>query len=317
MRDGWLALKKLTFLCLCVLIFLFFCEAITRLAVGQWIIYDVEMLKYSLELKDFSGPTPPGFTHKKNVTTNLMDVKVETNKFGHRSLGATSAQSADVVVMGDSFTFGWGVPVEKTFYGKIAKAMEVPVDNFGHCNYNLEQSVAYYVRQTKKNSPKTAALFYFLNDSEPTPEIVPPALHHHSLFVGLLWSRWNKISAEPGSFVAAYKTLYQEPSEGWENTKKQFLRLKQVTGQSETRLVVFLLPALHQLRPYPFQQEHAIVSQFLMENGIEHHDFQSVFSGEQDPSKYWVAIDDPHPNELAHEKIASKAIPIIKSSVNE
>lgn len=304
-------------MCLGILIFLSFCEIITRLAVSHWIIYDVEMLKYSLELKDFSSPSPPGFTHRKNVSTTLMGVNVETDSFGHRSLKPSGAKKSDVIVMGDSFTFGWGVPVKKTFYGKIAKAMPVPVDNFGHCNYNLEQSVAYYLSRTRENSPKTTALFYFLNDSEPTPDIVPPAIHHHSLFVGLLWSRWNKISAKQGSFIAAYKDLYREQSEGWKNTKKQFLRLKQATGQSGTRLVVFLLPALHQLEPYPFPREHVIVSQFLAENGIEHHDLQSVFSGEQDPSKYWVALDDPHPNELAHERIASEAIPIIKSNQNE
>lgn len=84
-------------------------------------------------------------------------------------------------------------------------------------------------------------------------------------------------------------------------------------------LQVVMLPELHNLVNYPFSAEYAKVTSFLHENGIPVIDLTDSFAGYEEPVDLWVALDDAHPNALAHKMIAEYSRSFLEQgkSVNE
>ena len=81
--------------------------------------------------------------------------------------------------------------------------------------------------------------------------------------------------------------------------------------QEDIELHVVLLPELHDPQNYPFAAEHAKLTDFLEQNGISHLDLAPAFEDVADPFSLWVALDDAHPNALAHRRIAEAALPLL------
>jgi len=110
--------------------------------------------------------------------------------------------------------------------------------------------------------------------------------------------------------------LYKDNQAGWINTKKAFLQLRDICKANNIELQVILLPELHNLKQYPFKKEYALVAKFLEDNKIEYLDLTSAFEGYENPMELWVAVDDAHPNKLAHRMIADYSFGFISNIKN-
>jgi hypothetical protein len=76
------------------------------------------------------------------------------------------------------------------------------------------------------------------------------------------------------------------------------------------------LPELHNLVDYPFGAEYAKVSGFLRENSIPVIDLTDDFAGYENPETLWVALDDAHPNALAHKMIAEYSLKFLEQGAD-
>ena len=162
-------------------------------------------------------------------------------------------------------------------------------------------------------------MFYFINDAEVTPVRSKWAWVSKLRSVTFIWSRVRGLLTRSDSgqtFESFYSALYEDDQPGFIAVKESFLQLQGITEERGIELQVIMLPELHNLVEYPFSAEYGKVSSALGEMGIHHIDLTDSFSTyEEDPTSLWVAMDDAHPNALAHRMIAEYSREFIEKGV--
>ncbi len=276
-------------------------------------VYDVEMTRYSNEAK-VTSDADLVHEHRPLAAARFMDVDVSINSDGlrDREYSTSSTGAYRMIFLGDSLTFGWGVPREDTFEYLLEERLNqqgrAEILNFGIGNYNTAQEVALFVKKGLKYNPDKVVAFYFVNDAEPTPQQSTWAFLGYSRLVTLYWSRVNILLSkfsEDRTFLDQYGNLYRDDQPGWEATKAAFRTLKDLCASRDIALQVVLLPELHDLKNPPFLKEYAMVEGFLKDEAIPVLDLTPYFSSvEDEPENLWVAPDDAHPNQKAHRLIA-------------
>ena len=296
------------------------CELVVRSILVTRLVYDVEMTRYALEAKIPSSNARIGHVHRPGAQLTLMGVPVRINADGLRDREHQVARSAGterIAFLGDSITFGWGVREEETFKAllekELARSRPTEIINFGTGNYNTEQEVHQFLERGLRYRPDKVVVFYFINDTEPTPEKSPLSFLGHSRLITLYWSALRHWFASPSGYRAYYSGLYQNKNPGLARARAAFLLLKEICRETHITLQVVMLPDLHQPADDPFKKEHALMMDFFHENRIEAMDLTPFFAGITDPRSLWVAPDDTHPNARAHDLIARVSLDFIRS----
>ena len=310
-------------LCAVLVSFLVFAvagEIAVRIYTRTHILYDMEMSRYARDLKLASSDPRIAHVHKPNASARLMGVDVRTNSDGLRDREYPVERNGNyrVIFLGDSQTLGWGVRQEESFESlmeeEINKRAPTEIINFGIGNYNAEQETYLFIEKGLKYRPDQVAVFYTVNDPEPTPQVRHWSLLEESELLSFYWSRVRGLMfhfAAAENYRDYYASLYRPDQPGWETWKKSIVLLKQICQDRGIKLQVVMLPEPHQLRDYPFEKEYAAVSDFLRANGIEHLDLTPFFKDEAEPARLWVAPDDGHPNAVGHRLIAQYAFDFI------
>ena len=114
-----------------------------------------------------------GWAHKPGYTGRFksfgFDVAIRTNSFGFRgpelSLEKPMARQR-VVVLGDSFTWGFGVQEDDTFIRQLDRALgsEIGFINLGVSGYSTDQELLLYQRHGRNYEPDVVALVVASND---------------------------------------------------------------------------------------------------------------------------------------------------------
>lgn len=295
-------------------------EALARVYLAFRTVYDVEMTRYSNEVK-IASDARTVHEHRPLSAARLMDVDVSINSDGlrDREYPIESSGAYRMIFLGDSLTFGLGVRREETFEYLLEERLNqegrVEILNFGIGNYNTAQQVALFARKGLKYAPDKVVVFYFINDAEPTPQPSRWGLLGHSRLVTLYWSRVNIVLGrfmEGQSFLRQYRDLYREDQPGWAAVRASFRSLQELCARNGIDLQVVLLPELHDLKSRPFRNEYAMVEDVLGGERIPSLDLTPSFSRlDEDPLRLWVALDDAHPNATAHRLIADFTEPFI------
>jgi hypothetical protein len=103
-----------------------FLEVAVRLVVDDGMQFDLEMWKYARDVKVVSENPTIGHEHGANRKAALMGVDVETSAQGLRDRAFSPEPKPGVpriLMIGDSLTFGWGVPYEATFSKRIERLL--------------------------------------------------------------------------------------------------------------------------------------------------------------------------------------------------
>ena len=310
MRDF---LKGIAAAFVSLIIFLVMLEISLQIYTRLFIYYDVEMSRYAVDIKQKSDDPKIGHVHTPNSRAHLMgvDVAINSDSFRDEEYAAERSEKYRIAVLGDSLTFGWGVEKNDTFEvlleGMLSESRPTEMINFGHGNYNTEQQVNLFKEKGLKYNPDKVVVFYFINDAEVTPVRSNWLWVAKLRSVTFLWSRIRGLLTRSDSgqtFESFYSALYEDGQPGFLVVKEAFIELHGITEERGIELQVILLPELHNLVDYPFSAEYAKVGAFLQENGIDYIDLTDSFRGYEDTTELWVAMDDAHPNALAHRMIA-------------
>jgi len=313
-------LKNLLAILIILIVLFAICEGLIRVYLGYNTVYDIEMTRYAMNVKEDSDNPRIGHVHKPGSEMELMDVNVSINSDGLRD-GEYLVEKGDayrIIFLGDSLTFGWGVEQEDTFgyilEEEIGKNAPTEIINFGTGNYNTEQEVNLFFEKGVKYNPDKVVLFYFINDAEVTPAKSGLWFLGHSHLISFYWSRINSLMNNlfpSKSFKDYYSALYMDDQEGWINSKNALLELRDYCRENGIALQVVLLPELHDTDNVIFGEVYDKISLFLAESGIEYMSLAKLFSDHGDQIELWVSYDDAHPNKLAHGTIAESLVEFI------
>jgi len=290
-------------------------ELMVRLAIDDGMQFDLEMWKYARDIKRVAAVPLIGHDHRPNSRAHLMGVEVSINSRGLRDREIPYERKPGtlrVLMLGDSFTMGWGVPVEETWSKRIERlyaqrGISAEVINAGVGNYNTVMEVSWFFEEGVKYRPDIIVLNATFNDAEP----VPPH-GEHGLLLGrceacaLLSGRADTLLRDVGlrpDWKAYYLGLYDDDSRGWSDARNAIGRLADYARANNVALLVASLPELHELSPYPLQSITAKVEQAARQAAAEFIDMLSALRT-QPPRALWVAPTDPHPNARANALIA-------------
>ncbi len=131
-----------------------------------------EVTRYVLDLEADDALV---YKHRADLDTVYQGVPFRTNGLGlrDRPVPEPSPDLLRVLVLGDSVTLGWGVPVEATFARQLEPALEARVGrrvhsiNAGVSGYNTQQELAFLKRHVVSMAPDLVVLVYVENDVEP------------------------------------------------------------------------------------------------------------------------------------------------------
>lgn len=309
--------RKVVLLFASLILTLFAAEIVFRIYFRFFPNYDMEMWRYALNLKT-GVDDDRSHIHIPNAHSTLMGVPVRINSKGFRD-DEYAYKKPDgvyrILVVGDSFTLGWGVLLEETFPKALerrlqemnkagAKYSQIEVLNTGIGNYNTLQELAFLRVEGLKYAPDEILLAYYLNDAEDTQEEKGFFPVKRSAICAFLVSLKNKILAVYDT-SRRYDNYYRNLYEGKRWVKHQKI-LKDFIGEIKKhniKLSVLLLPEFHDFKEYPFKTIHRKVAGFFEGYGYPVIDALECFHG-KDANQFWAADDDPHPNAAAHGMIA-------------
>ena len=287
-----------------------------RLISKYWLtVYDVEMWRYARQIKTLS--TYPGVVEEQrpNASAFLMGAKVRTEEHGFRLPDPeTQARRRPgnrlAVALGDSLTFGWGVPEGQTFPDQLerllsarcpaagGRAVTVANAGIGNCNTSMEVQ-RYKLRIRPYMHPDWVILGFSFNDAEPdaVPDTNP--LYWHSALLSLAAARMQK-QTDPklANYNAYYVGLFQEGKAGWDRTKAAMRELGALLRADHVAATLFLMPERHDPHDPGIAEAFSRVAAVGREAGFEVIDPAPDFppgSGE----RYWVSHEDAHPNAAA------------------
>ncbi|MBM3647603.1 MAG: SGNH/GDSL hydrolase family protein [Alphaproteobacteria bacterium] len=285
-------------------------EGLTRLIVDNGMIYELEMWKYAREVKVRDARAELGHRHRAGAEAQLMGVAVRTNSLGLRGpeIGEKAGPGvARIAFVGDSITLGWGVAEKDTFAHQVvddlAKAgRKVDGFNLGVGNYNTLQELTLLRDVGAALKPDIIVLSYFINDAEPIPRYADSGwLTEHSAAWVVLRYRLDSLLRQFGEapdWKRYYRMLYEPQAAGWLQTKQALGGFASTARALGAKLVVFNIPELRELKPYPFTDVTAKVRTVIEKDGVPFVDLLPTVE-KLAPESLWVTVPDPHPNARA------------------
>ena len=283
----------------------------------------MEMWKYAIQLKRPVANPDLSFGHVPNRHAFLMGVDVEINSQGLRDNDHSLAKPPGtyrIMMLGDSTTFGWGVPLKNTAVkilerklndGRIAGHKKFEVINAGVGNYDTVQEVTYYETQGRAYRPDLVVLVFFINDPEPVPMEKNGVLINRSYLVAYAVNRFEGVLRRAGlrpSWKEYYASLYTDNNPGFLACISALTNLASVTRSDGSTLLVALLPELHRINDdsYPFKAEHQKIKEVLARERVAVIDLIDGLKDHGPESTLWVTPLDDHPNAKANEVIAAQ-----------
>jgi lysophospholipase L1-like esterase len=254
------------------------------------------------------------YRHKPSSEQRYGDILVNYNERGlrDRAILPKTKDEFRILALGDSVTFGWGVPQEQIFTSTLEQLLQsnlgrnVRVINSGVGGYNTVQEIAYFKKEGVAFDPNLVILTYVENDIEETPQlrtqvsvpdpslpdIVMTKVHklwlyrlaHHVYYYG-----WQHVQERPLSPSQA--------GQGWSNSMAALDELVSMCEAHNIALIVFY----YRLKPDADNPLFQDVLRHAKKFPVK--DIGEWFAG-QDTSSLLISKVDSHPNARAHRLMA-------------
>jgi lysophospholipase L1-like esterase len=290
-------------------------EAYVSYAVDDGMQFDLEMWRYARAIKRQSANPAIGHEHTPNTRAHLMgaDVTISSQGLRDREFPMTPPPGRTrILMLGDSLTFGWGVPAERTHSKRLEQMLwqaghDVEVINTGVGNYNTEMEVAYFLERGASFEPHYVVLNYFINDAEPTPRDRSNVLSRNSRAFVYFASRVDAALrlASVGQRTD-WKTYYASLYEGGEGIGRVAAAVERLTvycRERGIRLLIANQPELRVPADYPFAHVDAMIERIAAANRLRYIPLLPEVR-DLEPQSLWVTRPDPHPSATAHEAFA-------------
>jgi GDSL-like Lipase/Acylhydrolase family len=308
----WVMLVAATLVCAALLV-----EGATRFFIDDGMQYDLEMWKYARDLKEASANPLIGHVHRPNKSERLMGVDVTTNSHRLRDREIPyerNGTSLRILMLGDSFTEGWGVRFDETFPKQIERlyadrGVRAEVINAGVGNYNTVMEVASFFEDGYKYKPDIVVLNFIPNDAEPIPpHPIKNWLTRTCYSCVYIFGRVDMLLRQTGfrsGWREYYLNLYGDGNaSGWNKARSAIAQLADYCKSHHIKILISHIPELHELANYPLSSITKLLQQTAIQNGADFVDLLPDLRT-ANPRELWVSPGDAHPNGRANKLIAN------------
>jgi lysophospholipase L1-like esterase len=294
-----------------------------RVIFARSLDFSMEMWKYAVQLKRPVANPQLSFAHAPNRSAFLMGVPVSINSQGLRDREFSLEKPPGVyrvLMLGDSTTFGWGVRLEDTAAKQLEKKLnehlppgynKAEVINAGVGNYDTVQEVTYYETIGWKYNPDLVVLVFFINDPEPVPVEKKGFLIDRSYLIAFATNRIDGLMRHAGvrpDWKTYYASLYDDDRPAFQACKKAIVSLAESTRSHGGKLLVAILPELHQINgdTYPFKSAHQKIRDVAASENVQVVELIDGLKDHGPEETLWVTPLDDHPNAKANGLISDQ-----------
>ena len=286
-------------------------ELSIRLAYENISNYNMEMWRYSKELKIPTDNDKLPFVHLPNKSAFLYGAQVTTNSHGFRineSALDTLLFNDKILFLGDSFTLGWGVDSDSTFPQLIQKWFNnnnimVESINAGCGNYNTIMEVELFKKIGVKLKPTVVVLGYYINDIEETPHQLSSFRYYlmtNFYIYGFLFDKYVKIKSKyDKNFINNYYMNHYSDLTKKNNNFNAIVELSNLCKENGIELLIVNIPDLRRLVDYPYIFANNYIKETVQDLNLELLDLYEIIKSYH-PETLWVNQDDPHANSWAN-----------------
>jgi len=275
-------------------------------------------------------PAPQVFELKPNATGTFPGGVDATRTFAYRTnaqglrdrnRAAKAPGARRLLVMGDSYTFGYAVAEEEAYPQVTERLLNerghpgFEVVNAGIPDYNSRQERQLLSRLMPIYQPDAVVLSYVINDAEPSTALPTPPdetyRHAHSWFLAELAEISNRhlfkrrvLDTHKDTVSGAYLDGFAEDSPKWRDSKQAIREMRDLCAAARIPLVILILPDFTQDFDdrYGFRKIHDAVASWGRELDVPVFDLLTTFRG-SDHQGLLVPWDG-HPNAEGHRRIA-------------
>ena len=220
-----------------------------------------------------------------------------------------------VIAIGDSFTFGIGVPLEATWSQVVERGLTaawhapVQVVNAGFAaGFMPSYYTDWLLDAGLRLDPELVVVGVCLNDLGEIPMLAYGFDEPPSGSMLLDWVRrrmarraveqgLERMRTDPKAKRFDFKRVIDRDPRTWEGTQRALRATRDGLAAHGVGLVVAVFPMLSQLASdYPYQSLHDMLVAFCQAEGIEVVDLGPRFRGQQDTA-LWAHPTDQHPND--------------------
>lgn len=261
------------------------------------------------------------FRHAPGIRRVYQGVEVATNELGlrDRPIERKAAGELRILALGDSVTFGWGVPVEETFAKKLEGTLRsrlgraVTTVNSGVGGYNTTQEYAFLRAHVGTIDPDIVVLLYVSNDIE---RAIPPfdpwsrrslkgksAPEALNLILGRSWLYRLGLFAFQG-FRAGSGQRFNKGSRGVRESMAALSGIAALCRENSATFVTFV----YRPKGEPSGgSSDALLSEIARVGQLEHFPVVDVapWWGKVDMRSVTNSVFDSHPNARGHEILAA------------
>lgn len=267
-----------------------------------------------------------GFEFVPGWSGTMGSTVVSINSLGLRDEEVTperATQELRIMALGDSMTFGAGVPLEESYPKQMERLLHgrggipVRIINAGIGGYNTRQEVIRFQRLAPKLQPHVVMVGFVLNDIEEYLLDIRGQLTQMALPPGPLgWMLWFRYYTYVGRFLTEpmKQLVYMagvwdfddenaRVNEQWKNSRElvrrsqaELLSLKQRTEPNGIRMVVLLFPNKQQVLCQTcttFKPQEEMAS-FCVTNGIPVLDMMAQLRAGDDRAKLFFHPEPEH-----------------------
>jgi lysophospholipase L1-like esterase len=316
-------LQNTLLLTVAILLGCVFLEVALRVIFYHSTDFSMEMWKYAVKLKRPVTNPDLSFSHAPNRSAFLMGVPVSINSEGLRDREFSLEKPSGVyrvMMLGDSTTFGWGVKQEDTAAKFLERKLngDLPagynraeVMNTGVGNYDTVQEVTYYETIGWKFHPDLVVLVFFINDPEPVPIEKKGFLIDSSYLIAFATNRFDGLLRHAGArpdWKTYYASLYGDDRPGFQACKNALISLANSTRSHDAKLLVAILPELHQINgdTYPFKAAHQKIEAVMAGQNVPVVELIDGLKDRGPEETLWVTVLDDHPNAKANDLISDE-----------
>jgi hypothetical protein len=238
-----------------LLIALVLLEVVARIFDPFGISYYPETAAY---LNTMVREEPIGYRNQPNFSGRFWGVDVAINSLGMRDREITAPPSANefrILIMGDSFPFGIGQPLEHSIPRQLEGQLNRSYGgrpffrtlNMGVISYNTEQELIQLKTVGMKLQPNLVILFYSINDIQPKMWVVDRRrrlanLLQHSYAASLLLVLYQEVHVKfTGRDDRIHVDVYrnEHPDSRWSIVESSIVEMYQLCKAAQIPFVIF------------------------------------------------------------------------------